>query len=113
MTIVNMTPHAIDIFVAGDTKVQIPPSGNVARIAVKAVPANPIDVGGHMVPVNVSTFGAVEGLPEPVEGVTLIVSMLVREAVKHRKDVVSPDTGPGAVRDAGGKILGVRGFVGN
>jgi hypothetical protein len=59
-----------------------------------------------------STFGSVTGLPEPAEDTIYIVSLLVLQALKgQRTDVVGPDTGPeSAVRDADGRIVGVKRF---
>ena len=56
---------------------------------------------------------AVEGLPEPIDGGTLyIVSVVVLTALKgSRVDVVCPDTGKTAVRDAEGKIQAVRQWI--
>jgi hypothetical protein len=56
--------------------------------------------------------GVVTGLPKAVEGVYLIVSGMVLEALSgSRPDVVAPDTGPDAVRNAAGHIVAVLGFV--
>ena len=51
-------------------------------------------------------YGEVEGLPEPQPGVLYIVSMLVAQRVM-RADVVSPDSGPTAIRE-NGQIVAVR-----
>jgi hypothetical protein len=53
----------------------------------------------------------VEGLPDPVAGVVYIVSgRVLSELAGSRPDVVSPDTGPDAIRE-NGQIKAVRGFV--
>jgi hypothetical protein len=58
-------------------------------------------------------WGAVVGLPDPVDGVLLVVSQLVAGRVPDRDDVVSPGTGPadGAVRDAQGRVCAVTRLV--
>ena len=50
-------------------------------------------------------FGAVEGLPDPEEGVVWIVSRVVAEAAKERDDLLVTDD---AVRDDQGRIIGCR-----
>ncbi len=56
-----------------------------------------------------TSFGEVEGLPEPEAGTVFIVSGLVGGQVKGRDDVVVPGTGPkdGAVRNDAGHIVAV------
>jgi hypothetical protein len=101
-TLVNLTPHAIVI--AGG--VTLPPSGAVARCSTLNTPA-----GEHAgVPLSRVTYGAVEGLPAPAEGVLYVVSGLVRAAVPLRLDVASPGD---LVRDASGAVVGCRGLVVN
>lgn len=57
-------------------------------------------------------FGEVEGLPEPKEGVKLIVSAMVLSA-SNRDDLVAPATGhPDTKRNEKGHIVSVPGFVG-
>lgn len=57
-------------------------------------------------------FGEVEGLPEPQEGVKLIVSAMVFSA-SDRPDLVAPATGhPDTKRNEKGHIVSVPGFVG-
>jgi len=105
---VNLTPHAIVLMDGtGEVLERVEPSGQVARVGSR--PGRQIaEYAGcpvHAAPV----VGGVEGLGEPVGGVLYIVSAMVASAVVGRPDVVSPGTGPadGAVRDAGGRILGV------
>ena len=119
--LVNLTPHEIQIVIGtGAYGVHtIPPSGQIARCVVKTVPAGMIGALGFPLrdgkwnddPVawlSRQEFGAVEGLPEPKEGVWYIVSTLVAQQAK-RADVVSPDTGPTAIRE-NGQVKAVLGF---
>lgn len=100
MSFVNLTPHAISI-VDGPT---IPPSGEVARCSTETVNA-----GNHAgVSLSRVSYGAVTGLPEPVEGTVYLVSGLVRSAVPERVDVASPGD---LVRDSSGQPIGCRGLV--
>lgn len=105
---VNLTPHPITLVRENGETTTIPPSGVVARVAVKREKIG--ELNGF--PVHRSIFGEVEGLPEPQDGVVYIVSFPVLQALQgKRSDVVAPDTTPqGAVRDENGQIIGVRGF---
>ena len=56
--------------------------------------------------INSTSFGEVDGLPEPQEGTIFIVSALVAQALKGvRNDLVIPDD---TVRDEQGRIIGCR-----
>lgn len=105
MTFVNLTPHEITI-VGGETDVRVAPSGSVARCAQKSVVVGTVEG----VSLNRTEFGAVEGLPAPVEGTIFIVSALVRTAVPSRTDVASPGE---LVRNAAGQPVGCKGLVVN
>ena len=99
-TFINLTPHAINV-VGGPT---IQPSGSVARVAATSTPAG--EFGG--VALSRTTFGEVEGLPAPVDGVIFVVSALVRSAVPSRTDVASPGD---LVRGEDGQPIGCRGLI--
>lgn len=101
MNILNLTPHAINL--PGRT---IPPSGTVARCAEETAQAGNID-GIEIVN---RTYGAVTDLPAPQAETFYIVSALVRAALPHRKDLLSPGD---VVRDADGKIIGAKNLVSN
>ena len=58
---------------------------------------------GIEVPLTRTTFGEVQGLPDPADDTLYVVSRLVISAVPDRTDLVSPD---GAVRDDQGRIIG-------
>lgn len=109
--IVNLTPHEVVLIGEGGVLARIPPSGKVARVAVKSV-----TVGSLLgAPVRKTEYGEVEGLPEPTPGTVYIVSTVVLLALAakgvRRNDVVAPDTSPGsAVRDPNGNIIGVKGW---
>lgn len=122
----NLTPHTIRIYARtpfGEpdlkTFVDIPPSGTVARVTTIEEDAGvrPTNNAKHdesatgrggtywNTLVVRRTFGEVEGLPE--EGTECLVSSMVLAACPGRKDVYAPDTGPTAVRDEKGQVLGV------
>ena len=112
MNLVNLTPHPIVLLGADGNYHAIPASGAVARVssapgALEAVAGVPVPVAGRQ------TFGAVEGLPAPVEGVIYIVSALVLARCGDRDDVVGPGTGPndGAIRNEKGHVVAVTRLV--
>ena len=99
---INLTPHEIHEMV---TNRKIPSSGRKARVKGASVQVATIDG----VPIYRSTFeNTLKGLPEPVDGVTYIVSALTLNAIpEHRTDVVAPGN---TVRDKRGKAIGCQGF---
>lgn len=115
MKIVNLTPHTVNVLDDTDQTIAIPTSGS-ARVATKAISAGTVSLGNHVFTVVETTYGQIEGLPQPEEGTIYIVSFLVLSALRaqgiDRADVVVPDTGPESViRDSEGKILSVRRFT--
>ncbi len=115
-SMVNCTPHPITIEGLGE----LPPSGILPRVANSyedCLPQNNIRVRNKV------GAGVVTGLPEPVEGLSFIVSGMVREALslsdalsalpefQSRPDVFAPDTGDDAIRNEKGHIVAVRGLV--
>ena len=102
--LVNLTPHKIVIRLEGQPDITIEPTAPAARMAVKSVATTAIEG----IPVSRQEFGKVENLPEPTAGVIFITATLIAQAVK-RADVVSPDTGPTAIRE-NGQVVAVRGL---
>lgn len=96
----NLTPHDINILYEGSHKrAKTFPSEGSARVA--GVSKN---VGGVCgVPVKVTEYGGVSGLPDPVEGVGLIVSRMVAAALPERDDLYVPG---GLVRNLAGQVVG-------
>jgi len=102
MKFVNLTPHVIAI---NDGRTF--PSVGLARVQATF---GDFDNDG----VTSQLFGAVEGLPEPEEGTSYIVSGLVLTAMaaSARKDLVAPASGhPEVVRNEKGHIVSVPGFI--
>jgi hypothetical protein len=120
MTLINATPHSITLVsrrgVEQDSKKQfiaeaeaveilreIPPSEILARVSMVNLPAGEIDG----IAIESVTYGEIEGLPEPQEGLYYIVSGLVAAAAAEigRKDCLAPGA---LVRDKSnpGTILG-------
>lgn len=111
MTFVNLTPHAVVLVdESGSVFATLPPSGTVAR--VKTIPrvVGQVDVDGHTVPVRVTEYGPLEGLPDPADDVLCIVSLLAATAAAklgRTNDILVPDD---TVRDSAGVIVGCRAF---
>lgn len=106
MNVVNLTPHNFTLCDADGNIVRvIEPTKPAARVSSTVRVVDEVDG----IPVTETTFGAVEGLPEPQEGTIFIVSLLVQQAAPNRHDVYRPDTGPqSVVRDDAGQIVGVK-----
>ena len=101
--LVNLTPHPVNIIMDDGSNITIDPSGVVPRCSA----ANTVIAPGF----TQSVLGDVTGLPNKQDGVLLIVGALIRSACPDRDDLIGPDTSPtGAVRNADGQIVGVRGF---
>ena len=99
--IINLTSHTINETTTG---AEIKPSGTIARVKTSTT-----KVGEHDgCPIFTSTFGEIEGLPDPKPNTLYIVSALAFNAIpKHRLDVVSPGN---VQRDQNGNIVGCFGF---
>lgn len=101
--IINLTPHTVTVL-RGDTAIEYPPSGAVARCATQRTVIGSL----NGIPINQTEFGEVSGLPEPAPGVYYIVSALVAQALPQRDDLLIPDD---VVRDEAGRIIGCRAFA--
>ena len=116
--LVNLTPHVIRFADdEGHVYLEIPPSGEVARVTAKPVVCSAVyDFTGpnhSVIPVVRVEYGPIEGLPEQSDdercgynGKVFVVSRMVAEVAK-RPDVLCPDTGESAVRRAG-QVYAVR-----
>lgn len=102
MNIINLTPHEITFM--GNETITIPTSGIVARVAVKREQVGTL----NGLPICRSVLGQVENMPEPKADTVYIVSAMVAQAVKGKRDdiYIVDDT----VRDESGRIIGCRGL---
>lgn len=124
--IINLTPHAIALYAEGDctpakggtftlnegaAPVATFPSEGVARAAMSETVTDTVEVNGRSVSVFRMEYGAPTALPEPQEGVLLVVSALTAQAAA-RSGRTTSDLLMVAhlVRDAEGKVLGCTGF---
>ncbi len=110
VTLHNYTPHAVTVY-TGDTVVAVLPCEGVARAAEGSSPPTPVRIQGTSLQVEFrsTVYGAVEGLPDPVPGVMLVVSGLVLDhpSVAHRTDLCAPGT---PIRNEAGVVIGCRGL---
>lgn len=104
-TIVNLTPHILNIVAADGSIVTIPPSGKVARVGSTVEHVSTV----NGINVTRSTWGEVLDLPEadPNEEIILVVSRMVKDRLSRRPDVLVPGS---PVRDAAGVIIGANGL---
>ena len=99
--IINLTPHQIIIFNERMQVTRILESEGAARVSEQREASSEIDG----IPLVYKTFGEVEGLPEPQEGIYYVVSNLVRTALPDRKDLLVPCNN---IKDAKGNIIGCK-----
>lgn len=94
MQIINLTPHPINL-----------PDGRVIESSGIARCSQSETVTGEFdgLPVVETSFGEVEGLPEPKGGVAYVVSTITAQAVPHRRDVFVPAR---PIRDQKGAVVG-------
>lgn len=103
MNIINLTPHDVVYSNKGNFKV-IQTSG-LARCTMESKMVDIID----NIPVNQNSYGEVVGLPEEQEGTYYIVSRIVAEAMKgKRNDLLIVDK---TIRDDKGFIVGFQAFA--
>lgn len=97
----NLTHHPVVIYKNGSVFRIIEPEGPVPRCNEERVQVGEIDE----IPFTNTRFGIVQDLPEKKEGVFLIVSPIVANALPERDDLLVPDN---LVRDEQGNIIGCR-----
>ena len=102
MTIINLTPHAINFLDESNRPIlTVEPSGTVARAKQTRT------LCGHIagIPMNQCAYGQVQGLPEPAKETIYVVSSITAQACPEREDVYVVDD---SVRNEDGRIIGVR-----
>lgn len=110
--IVNLTPHPFTLYHNGQPVMELPKAAQPARVAVERDLVKQFSIrrlgGGYQtVSVYASTFGDIQHLPEPEDGVVYVASRIVATAASEqgRTDVLCPDE---TVRDPEGRIVGCR-----
>jgi len=105
--ITNHTPHEINVYDEHGRKLFStgqPSQDQVARVDVKYRKVSSV----FGAPLMQAEYGEVSGLPDPEEGVFRVVSLLVKQALPSRSDLVSPGE---LLRDESGQPIGCKGFV--
>ena len=107
-TPINLTPHEVNLVGDDGTSSTIFPSGKIASVSVRM---SAMCVAG-VTPIGRRTYGDIQDLPQPVDGVALIVSRVVAEAVRQNcsrapYDLLVPTD---FAFDDAGRILGARAF---
>jgi hypothetical protein len=113
MTVINLTPHEINIHVElGSAHLSrtltLAPSGIVPRARTTQRTIGHVLVEGVEVPVAQTAYGEVYDMPEPQPDTWLVVSLIVAQACPGRADLLIPGE---AIRDGAGRIVGCRGLA--
>ena len=110
----NLTPHEIRVLDDNDNEVALFISSTdtlIPRVNVSDLEVGTADINSFnkkvQIPINTVQFGEVENLPDPQEGVLLIVSAVIQSALPHRTDLAVPYP---LVRNEKGQVIGCRGF---
>jgi hypothetical protein len=107
--VINLTPHTINLVAEDGTQLLSLESQGVARVASTTEVVGYLQVGGVAVPQTHTTFGEVEGLPDPTSGVGYVVSNMIISALAQqgirRNDLFTPGL---QVRDEQGRVIGCR-----
>ena len=117
--VINLTPHEIVVFdPSGSKAILTIPSEGVVRAKMNVEPLGLIYTDdGVPLPIVNAVYGPPEGPLPPFDDETaIIVSHIAAQSIlTHRPEwaghLLVPDTGPTAVRDEQGRILGVRQFI--
>ena len=108
MKIHNLTPHPITLVTLEGKDISFPPAMEPARIHSSFCPIDSFEVeGGEEVQLLMEEFGEIQFLPEPQEGVILLVSRMVAEVARDRQDLFFPVD---LRRDKIGRITGAFGI---
>lgn len=103
MNIINLTPHDVNLLLEDD--VIVFKSEGIARVQQKEV----LDECFDRVPIYKNKYGEVEGLPEEKDGVYYIVSFVVANALKDKRNDLLIVTK--TERNEKGQIIGCYGFA--
>lgn len=105
MKLINLTPHAVNVIDDSGEEIACFPKclSPLPRLKQETVLLSEQDG----IRITETQFGEIENLPEPKEGIRLIVSRLVIAACPDRNDLVVPNE---VVRDNEGRIIGCKSF---
>lgn len=103
----NLTPHVVNLRAASGEMLTIEPTG-LARCSQTVQQVVEVVVGRDTIVLSHVELGEVEGLPDPQNGVFLIVSRPVAEKMRGlRSDLVVPGI---PIRDEKGRVIGCDGL---
>lgn len=105
--LVNLNPHEVTI-VRGEAAMRLPAAQIPARCRETLTPTGSFDLDGTTIPLYLSSFGDVEGLPDPQPDTWFVVSRPLAESMPHRADLVVPAM---VVRNDGGQVVACRGLA--
>lgn len=108
--LLNYTPHTVSIAVGGSettdpVRVLNLPSVGVARCSEERSAAGVLTVNEVDIPVVHVIYGSVSGLPAPQEATFYIVSLVVKQRLPERHDLLSPGD---LIRGGDGRVVGCR-----
>lgn len=103
-TIINLTPHDINVISDTGNRITYPRSNTMARVFSTSTRVGQLEDG---TPLFRTSYGEVEGLPDPQDNTIYIVSSMIRSRLPERTDLASPC---GLVRDSDGNIIGCSGL---
>ena len=97
---VNLTPHTVRVVNDNDEVIFVSEESG-QRASVRTSPNVVRHIDG--VPMSVTSYGPINGLPGPEPGTLYIVSTMIfaHPDVADRNDLVVPDSGPDAIRKDG------------
>lgn len=110
MILINLTPHPVALMDSdGNVRTTIESLGVVPRCQQTDRKVGELELDGvGSIDIVETEFGEISDLPEPVEGVFLVVSAIVAQAARGRHDLLVPS---GPVRDSEGRVVGCMRFA--
>jgi hypothetical protein len=130
-TLLNCTPHNINIYLENGEVITIPSSGIEIRVNTEQVPAGEININGKVIPLVISKPKGItflknkqpmseEEIKQKFEEVSGVITSamvanykdLIKKAIGKPVNVFVPNTDPKAVvRDSEGRIVGVKSLI--
>lgn len=109
-TLVNLTPHPVDIILPSGKRYTLPACTTPARVVHAQSENEAVCVAGEDVEVVLSgRVVQIDHLPPPAPNQFFITSLLVAQACPERPDLLIPATGPrdGVIRNERGQVTAV------
>lgn len=105
--VINLTPHDINILKEGKTILVLPRSGTIARVIEHNTQADALNIDGVAVPMQIKDYGTPIDLPDPVDNVYYVVSLLTAQTSGRQDLLIVADS----VRNEQGQIIGCTGLA--